>query len=201
MPRLTDKVIDLISFCCLIVFSSCASRSPHPELELISESQYARLIELNTRRTEKYEGLMNTINAAATVLTTEVKLGQIDQRARLMLTPVEQYEEEIKDAKSELAKELQVHVSFFVPESRFNNLQNSKSNWSIFLDTPLGRIQPRKIHRLKWNFAEARRVYPHHTRWHVSYLLIFPIPTAQVEKETLKLTITGPLAQAQFDWP
>jgi hypothetical protein len=186
----------------LPIFSlSCATRSPHPDLQLIPEPQYFRLIDQNTRRTERYEGLMNTLNSAATLLTSEVKLAQVDQRARLMLTPTEQYQQEKFEAHSELEKELHIHLSLFVPESRFNNLHNSKSNWSIFLDTSAGRIQPRKIHRLKWNFAEARRVYPHHTRWHTSYLLIFPVPTSRVEKDLLKLTLTGPIAQAQFNWP
>ena len=180
--------------------SGCASRSTHPELNLISESQYFRLIERATQRTEKYEGLMNTLNAQATLLGREVRLAQVDQRARLMLTPLEDYQNEKRTTELELNQETHIHLSFFVPDRKFNNLQNSKSNWSIFLDTPQGRVQPKKIHRLKWNFAEARQVYPHHTRWHTSYLLVFPVPTTQVEGQNLKLMITGPLAQAQFTW-
>jgi hypothetical protein len=171
----------------------------HPSLNLIPENEYYSRIEKNTRKNQHYDGLMNILNYSATMLTSEVTLAQVDHQARLYQYSDINYQNEVGKAKSDLAKQTTLFLSFFVPEKKYDDLAKKSSKWKIFLDVA-GQRYEAKITRLKNQLAELTSLYPDHTRWSTPYKLSFPVSTTITENGHAKLTITGPLISSAVEF-
>ena len=177
----------------------CASLPENPQLKLMSVSAYEKLAAKNTRQTKNYDGFMNTMDLSATLLNSEMLLAQADQSARVYQWTPEQYQTERNQLNVSLQKEAQIFLSFFIPERKYDDLAKNNTKWKIFLDAG-GRRFEGKATRLKNQLAELLVFYPQHTRWQTAYRISFPVPMTLIEKETIKLTITGPVGSATVDF-
>ena len=190
-----------LAFCLAGVLSGCVTTHPDPRLELISESEYHDVIEKSTQSTKLYDGFMNVLDMSGTLLNSRVLSAQTDHNARVFQWNPEQYQAEKTKALVDVSKETVIFLSFFVPERKHDDLQRATTRWKIFLDVNNRRIEVGKVTREKGLLVEVQALYPHHTRWHSAYKLIFPVPVADVEKSGAKLTVTGPVGSASVDYP
>lgn len=182
-----------IGFCFLISLG-CAHRPNHPQLQLVSNSDYLSLVGANTKKEKVYEGFSNILDVRATLLTNEIQMAQLDQKARNFQWSPEQYTTEKQKLQEILAKETQIFISFFVPERKHDDLHKKNSQWKIFLDMD-GKRYEGLAKRMKSILAETQSLYPHHTRWGTPYVLQFPVPTSAISAgKEIKLTMTGPVA-------
>lgn len=179
----------------------CASSAPTTNSQLESTaSNYEALVDQNTQNTKLYDGFMNTLDMSATLLNTPVVTAQVEKNSAIYQWTPENRETEKSKALGELQKESQLFLSFFVPEKKHDDLYKTTSKWKIFLDVK-GRRYEGKATRIKMLLIEAQTLYPHHTRWQTAYKLSFPVPMNLIEKEEMKLTVTGPVGSASLAFP
>jgi len=140
--------------------------------KLVPDSQYYSLVEQRTSKQIIYDGLVNVLNASATLMSTELTLAQVDHNARIYQYNDSQYQTEKGTSKSNLSKQTEVFLSLFIPDRKFDDLAKKTTHWKIFLDVGGQRYEP-KVLKIKTNFAEVNSLYPNHTRWGTPYRLIF----------------------------
>mgnify|MGYP000933568202 CR=1 len=178
----------------------CATQTyTHPTLNLIPESEYYERIEKTTRRQEHYDGMTNILSYSATLLTSDVAQAQIDHQARMYQLSDSNYQNEKSKFFSEISKQTEVFLSFFVPEKKYDDLAKKSTKWKIFLDVG-GQRYEAKVVRMKNQMAELIQYYPNHTRWSTAYKLIFPVSTSITENGSAKLTITGPITSSTIQF-
>ena len=196
MRKLTRTLITILA----TTFVACASQQyAHPTLTLIPESEYYARIEKATKKQEHYDGLMNLLSYSATMLTSEVAQAQVDHQARLYQYNDSNYQNEKSKTQTELAKQTDIFLSFYVPEKKYDDLAKRNTKWKIFLDVA-GQRYEAKVTRMKGQLAELVQYYPNHTRWSTAYKLTFPINTSITENGQAKLTITGPVTSSSVQF-
>jgi len=170
-----------------------------PNAKLVPDSEYYSLVEKESTNQIVYDGLINVLNASATLMSTDLTLAQIDHNARIYQYNDTQYENEKGTGKSNLSKQTEVFLSLFVPDRKFDDLAKKTTHWKVFLDVAGQRYEP-KIIKIKTQYAEIESLYPNHTRWGTPYRLIFPVSTALAETGKIVLTLTGPLASTTLEF-
>ncbi len=174
------------------ILIGCASHRVHPQLQLISESEYTSRVQKMTQQDRQYDGFSALLDVRATLLSPEVALGQVDQLARLYQYDPDKYSREKTDAENKLKKSTQIFLSFFVPDRRHDDLNRGSSKWKIFLDSG-GKRYEGSAAKLKMVLAEVQALYPDHTRWGTPYLVTFPV-SANLIGPGAQLTLTGPVS-------
>ena len=190
------KSLGLVIF---LFLASCATTGENPELKLISRGQYENTVESSTKNAKIYDGFMNLMDVSGTLLNSRVTNAQLDQNARIYQWSTEQYQLEKSKIEADLQKQSDVFLSFFVPEKKHDDLNKTTTRWKIFLDAG-GRRYEGKATRVKTILAELQFLYPHHTRWSTPYKITFPVPMVLIEKQNLKLILTGPVGSASLDF-
>ena len=174
--------------------------SPFSQQNLIPDSDYYSLTAAQTQNKKIYDGVTNQLDIFATLLNTTTALAQVDHTARMYEYNESQYQTEKGTVKANLGKQTEIFMSFYTPERKNDDLAHKVSKWKIFLDVGGKRYEP-KIIKLKNVLAETQNLYPTHTRWATAYRLIFPVPTAVCDTNDAKLTITGPVAATELEFP
>lgn len=174
--------------------SSCTSVPNEPQLvnNRINESNYAALIDRNSDGQSEYNGFHNNFEFRGTLLNSAVMDGMVKRQADYYQWEEEKIASEREKASQEMSSTTRVHVSFFTPERKNDNLADVKSIWRIFLDAGGQRYAgtAKKDRRL---ISELQVLYPYHTRWTTPYFFEFPVPTTVIEGQDATLTVTGPL--------
>jgi hypothetical protein len=190
----------LIALSGLILVTACATEVVTPTgLTLMSESVYNSVIADYSDAIERYDGLYNIITMRGTILNSKVAHAQLDQNARHYMWDQTKYTEEKNKTDEGLKKELQVHLSFYTPDRKHDDLQKSKTLWKIFLDSE-GRRYEGKAIKVKLLPAEIIGLYSYHDHFTTPYTLTFAVPAALVENKATKLTITGPVGSASLNF-
>jgi hypothetical protein len=164
-----------------------------------SESDYSDAVDAATQKKQVYDGLVNVMDVRATLLNTKVARLQVDQYARMYQWDEKNYSNEKSKTETNLSKQTDIFLSFFVPDRKHDDLAKSTSKWKIFLDVG-GRRFDGTAKRIKTVFAEVKGLYPEHTRWSTPYLVTFPVPTSMAEAGSPKLTITGPIGSTTVNF-
>ena len=184
-----------------VVFAAgCATRPANPNLpNLISESEYYHSVDKFTDRKQVYDGFYATMELSATLMNTKVSRNQIDQNARIYQWDETKYLNEKSRVESDLAKQSEVFLSFFVPERKHDDLHKPKTSWKVFLDAG-GKRYEGKAEKMKTLFAEVQTLYPKHNRWSTPYKVIFPVPITYIENADSKMTLTGPVGSTSVSF-
>lgn len=197
------KISFLFLFSWTLVYCSSAPRGPastEPVVtNLIPDSDYYSLIEKQSRKKQIYDGITNVMDISATLINGETSLAQVDHNARIYQYTDSQYKNEKGTIQSNLAKNTEIFLSFYVPEKKYDDLAKKSTKWKIFLDVAGQRYEP-KVVKIKSQLAEVQSLYPNHTRWGTPYKLVFPVSTSVSENGKAKLTVTGPLTSVQLDF-
>ena len=179
--------------------TGCASKYQNTGLHLIDESDYYSTVDKNARRKQVYDGFYATMDFSAVLLNTPTSRARVDQNARIYQWDSDKYKDEKAKAESNLAKQTEVFLSFYVPDRKNDDLNKTKTLWKIFLDAN-GKRYEGKAEKIKTVIAEVIAIYPQHNRWSTPYKVTFNVPTSYVEASPVKLTLTGPVGSASVDF-
>ena len=180
--------------------TGCASRLPHPELQLISEDTYYDIVEKNSQKKQIYDGMINVLDISATLMTTDTKRAQVDQSARIYQWTPDQYSNEKSKNENELSRNTELFVSFYTPERKHDDLAKGTTKWKIFLDAGGKRYEGKAV-KLKSLLAELLVMYPSHSRWGTPYKITFPVSTSLIENASqIKVTFTGPVTSTFIEF-
>lgn len=196
------KFLILFVISALLFTSACTTTkdSIGSNINLISESDYQRIISDNTRQKQIYSGLYNTMDLTATILNSKVSAAQTDQMARLYIWDANKYTQEKVKADDKVTKETEFFVSFFTPERKHDDLHKNQTLWKIFLDAGNKRYEG-KVKKIKLLTEEVQGLYSYHNRFSTPYSVVFPIAAREIENlKDIKLTITGPVGSATLEF-
>ncbi len=173
---------------------SCTSVPNQPQVVnyRIDEASYSALIDKNSDGQSEYNGFHNNFEFRGTMLNSVVNEGMVKRQGDYYQWEEEKLSTERQKLTQEMSSMTRVHVSFFTPERKNDNLTGAKTIWRVFLDAGGQRYvgTVKKDHRL---LAELQVLYPYHTRWTTAYVFEFPVPTSVIEGQDSTLTVTGPL--------
>lgn len=173
---------------------SCTSVPNQPQVVInrIDEATYSALIDKNSDGQSEYNGFHNNFEFRGTMLNSAVYDGMVKRQGDYYQWEEEKLSAEREKVSQEMSSTTRIHVSFFTPERKNDNLTGSKTIWRVFLDAGGQRYAGavKKDNRL---LAELQVLYPYHTRWTTPYVFEFPVPTSVIEGQDSTLTVTGPL--------
>ena len=180
-----------------VALASCASNETRYQtnLNLISQDQYAEIIDSQMIHDQAYDGLYNTIDMKAVPLNSKVAMAQVDQTARQFMWDETKYSEEKTKAQQQLEKESQIFVSFFTPEKKHDDLAKNKTLWKIFIDVDGHRYEG-KASKIKLLESEIKGLYSFHNKFSTPYQLSFPVAMKNIEGKSIRLTLTGPVGSS-----
>jgi len=185
--------------------ASCATQNigiaPNgPQTQMVSATEYQTLIDSRLQKQKIYDGLVELMEFKTLLVSSDLAMAQVDQNERIYQYSNDQYLNEKGTVQSNLAKQTEIFISLFVPETKYDDLAKKTSRWKIFLDVAGQRYEGRAV-RLKNQLTEIQSIYPFHNRWSTAYRLIFQLPTSIAEGSPAKLTLTGPTAAAAVEFP
>ena len=190
----------LTSGCATILLSGCATReTTSAGVQIATQSESEKVVDRYSDRIESYNGLYNTMQAAATLHNSVVSAAILDQKARLFQWDQGKFDAQKLESQEKLGKETEVFISFFTPDKKHDDLNKNPSLWKIFLDVN-GRRYEGKVTKIKLQTVEVQSLYGYHNRFSTPYQLIFPISVRLVENYPSKLTLTGPVGSATLNF-
>lgn len=179
--------------CSAFLFFGCQSvEKSNPNVIHFSEDEYTDVVESYTEQAQEYDGLQNTIEFHATLLNSRVIEAQTLRRASMLQWEKQQYDTELNNRISKAKENAEVFISFFTPERKNTDLARSETLWKIFLINNDKRYEG-KAEKLNLLRSEIQSLYPYHNRWSNAYVVKFPVPIADVEKNQLEFVVTGPV--------
>lgn len=186
------------SLLALLVLGACASTNSARDMR--PSSEYIKLAENLSVEDELYNGFTNIFHYSATLLTEDLSESQLVQLKKAKLWSDNEFKKEQRRVIESIGNETKVFLSFYTPEIRFNDLNESSSVWRIFLDVD-GKRYTATISKHSKNYADTRSLYPKHTPWGKPYLLRFPVPYDKVEAaKKARLVITGSLGVSKKEF-
>lgn len=173
------------------VFTACASGAKATQVSLTKD--YQQKIEKITVEDELYNGFSNVFHYTASLQTQSLRRAQLEHLRKVQLWSDDEYQKELRQLEESRGVESLFFLSFFTPDLRYNDLNESGSVWRIFLDVD-GKRYSAKVSKYTRSYADTKALYPKHTPWGKAYLLKFPIPLRQLERVgKVRLVITGNL--------
>jgi hypothetical protein len=173
---------------------SCTSVPNQPQIVnyRINELEYSALIDRNSDGQSEYNGFHNNFEFRGTLLNSAVNEAMVKRQGDYYQWEESKLATEREKATQEMSSATKIHVSFFTPERKNDNLTGLKTIWRVYLDAGGQRYTGvvKKDHRL---LAELQVLYPYHTRWTTPYVFEFAVPTTVIEGQNSTLTVTGPL--------
>lgn len=179
-----------------IALAGCAQKTTNASgLELLTQSGFESVIDRYTDRSQKYEGLYNTIDLTATLRTSAVLRAQAEQQARIYQWDAAKLRAETNKLSEKARFETEVFLDFYTPERKNDDLARSSSQWRTYLEVN-GRRWEGKVAKLRLSGSELHGLYPYHSRFATPYAVTFPVAVSTVEGKPAKFTITGPMGMA-----
>lgn len=179
--------------------SACATVYENPHLQLMSENEVNSVVDKNTVRRRMYDGFQNTMEVSITPHNSEVLQALLDMEARMFQWTTEQYTLEKSKIEAEKNSKTDYFLSFFVPEKNYDDLNKKNTSWKVFMDINGRRLEGR-VSKVKKSYAELHALYPHYTKWNTAYKISFPIPTAEADRQSSVVTLTGPVGSVQTEF-
>ncbi len=189
----------LVASCCLAAACATPEKAGEPggAVQMLEKGggtvdPYLKVIEQFSEGDADYESFYNQFAYRATLVNAPVREATLLREADYFKWDPSQLAAEREKAAQKMERSTEVFMSFFTPERRNDNLVDGKSIWRVYLDVGGKRYQGRPK-RAKKLFAELNALFPYHTRWNTPYVIEFALPTAAIEGQISKLTVTGPL--------
>ncbi|MFN8791938.1 MAG: hypothetical protein ACK5Y2_10840 [Bdellovibrionales bacterium] len=178
----------------------CASTGTNSfGVAVISQEEYEARIEPYSKRTEKYQGLLNTLHLRGTLLNSQVLESQLLQKARLYQWDEGTYNTEREKVNQDMSRASQVFISLYTPDRKHDNLDRNQTMWKIFLDAG-GRRFEGSVKKIKLLPNEVQALYPDHTRFGTPYIVTFPVPMKSIEGQAPRFTLTGTVDSATLQF-
>lgn len=194
------KLAQLFLGLAFLSLAACATRETTATgLDLMSESEYQKVVDRYTQHQQQYKGLYNTMDVTATLVVPTVAHAELEQKARLYQWDRAKLQAETSKANDELRSQTQVFLSFYTPEHKNDDLNKTTTQWRVYLESG-GRRWEGKIARIKTPTSEIQGIYPYHVRFSTPYVVTFPTAAATVGKESARFVVTGPVGLMALDY-
>ncbi len=197
----------------LLVCSGCQSIGT---LEKIYDSQdpyqgssYRASLDRWTRQVRIYVGGFDLeLIAAATFKSLPFRRAYTAEYARVYrLTPPET-EKMLNDQTDAALLSHEFMIAAFMPDKRWNDLQDKDTIWKLFLSRSDGsKIPPIEARRIKNVDAVITHFFPHVSPWDVVYRVRFPVlvpgtnePVLTDDSAPIKLVVTSVRGSAEMIW-
>lgn len=180
-----------------LLLSGCASSLPEG---MMSERNYRRLIKRMTQSVDRYNGLYQTFQADATLMTHEMQAALLERRGYFLRWDARHAQEEREKSLQQMANETYIVLRFFSPESEYDDLEQSNSVWKTYLESNGIRYEG-QARKLREKSAELLTLFPNHNRFSTMYKVTFKVPTSAVESAGAQVILTSTLGTADFKFP
>ena len=192
----------LILFCagCATSKMDQEKGSPSKGTQTPTSKPYLERIEQYSAGDVEYSGLYANFEYKATLLNSPIRDALLGQQGAYYEWNDAQASQAREKSNQEMSSQTKIFMGFFTPNSKNDNLTETKTIWRIYLDCA-GRRYEGKVTRVRLLLAELQALYPYMTRWATPYEIVFDIPTAAIEGQPSTLTVTGPLGARSVSFP
>jgi hypothetical protein len=204
-PRLV-KSPSLVLLALLLGLASCQTIGeitqefdPRARPEVLA---YGQAIKPYLAQGAVYDGPATELLAKALPLTPAVRRAMVARRAAAFDLDQAARAKEAADQTAALNRGLEVMLSVFMPDTRWNDLTSSRPAWRVFLKMPDQRqLRPVDARLVKKRSAINQALYPFWGPWDRLYRLRFDLKPADGRygpKTGVKLVLAGPPGQAEI---
>lgn len=186
----------LFSITALLFALIACTTYPHDE----GREEYLKKLNHYTSGDKKFSGLYDNFEFRGTLLTPTISRIVHDRMAQIYGWDNLQKQEHLQKEEEELRKHTRVWMSFFTPSNKDDNLDKKTSIWKTYLEVNGTRYEGTAV-RSKQSLTEAQALFPYHSRWATIYHLQFPLSSDQLEGQSARLIITGPLGRREVLFP
>ena len=192
----------LASVGCSTVQEAYNEYDPRPRQ---ADAAFTKVLEKYLVQGSIHHGAATEMLAQVVPANWEVRTAWVDRRAEAFAWNPQQKAKDLADQKAEYQKYNTILASVFVPDKKWNNLDENDTNWRVYLINAKGeRLQPVDVRQIKKRTAIHGAIYPFWGPWSRLYLVKFPVDDAQGkpflapgEKEAT-LLVTGAPGQESF---
>ena len=138
----------------------------------------------------KYEVPDEIYSVKATFLNSALGEAQIERLRSHLQWDEKTYQKKLRHQRRKQKRKTYIFLNLFSPKRTHKNLQNTHNLWNVFLTHKTKRYKP-QIRKYSKPFSMVQFLYPLADRWSASYMLMFPLPTEELDKEEFTLTLSG----------
>lgn len=196
------QISSLIIFTALLV-SSCSHSPVNTKLSdnwtPLKLSKQKKLIRSQRKSHKEYDGLHLAYDAEIVFLNSKIQ----DNNLKLQ-SQFKNWTSSAADLKKkERAKHLSAHseffLSFYTPQTKRNKLNQEAADWKAVLKVNSAEYEGSI--KLRENRTHHNKVYyPELNMWSTSYLITFPVSTANLDSSKFEVLILGPEGMAKFKY-
>lgn len=191
----------LLSFGLLFTFAcSTGPNLKGNEGSFISSHDYRKIVDQFSKSQKRYEGFYNTYELNATILNSEVQNAQLKKKTEFLQWDDSTTKREREKIYQEMSSAAKFFLSFYSPESDYNNLHKPDSIWKIYLEIDGNRYEG-KVKKLSDSYLILQQLYPYHTRFSTAYEITFLTPMSSLENKPATLTLTSSAGTANLIFP
>ncbi|MCB2191887.1 MAG: hypothetical protein KQI62_09995 [Deltaproteobacteria bacterium] len=166
---------------------------------------FAKVLEKYQVKGSIHQGAATELLADVVPANWEVRSAWVDRRAEAFAWTPEQKAKDLADQQAEYQRYNTVLVSAFVPDKKWNNLDDREANWRVYLINAKGeRVEPVDVRKIKKRTAIHEAIYPFWGPWSTLYLVKFPINHAKGKpflapgEKSATLLVTGAPGKETF---
>ena len=180
----------------LLIFCVACTTHPHPK----GHDEYVKTIRKYSAGDKQFAGVYHNFEFRSTPLSRDISKKIHNRMMQFYDWDEQEASEKLQTRMSELDDKTKIWLSFFTPDSKNDNLANKVSIWKVYLHAGGTRYEG-KAKKANMNYSEAQALFPYHNRWTTPYYIEFPVPTDELQGQSAKLIITGPLGRREVRFP
>lgn len=182
----------------------CSSTPPlntqlDPSWHYPNMNDYRKAVKKNTHQEKQYDGFYNKFDISITKLNEDIRIKQLKIKANYSQWTKDKANTEREKLIESMANETVFFVSSFTPKRDLNNLTMKDVGWTATLEVD-GKRYLGKFKAYGKNRYKTESLYDHHTLWHRSFLLKFPISTLESQSKPQVITLTSPFGYAIYPY-
>ncbi len=167
------------------------------------DQKYQAVIDSHLAKDSIYDGPATDAHFTALPLGMKVRKAIVDRKVLAFEPTPAQAQKLLADQEKAGQEALEVLLSVFLPESKWNDLERANPTYRAYLVSPKGqRVEPFDRRLIKERSSINHTLYYFWGPWDRLYLLRFPKTTASGEPVVIdgkcSLVMTGPPGQAKL---
>lgn len=191
----------LVSISLLLLLSLAACSSAGKAKEYRPSNEYIEKVKALSIKDELYSGWTNIFHYSATLITKDIYAEQIEFQAKVYKWSQDEIIRQRRKMLEDLGNRSKLFVSFYTPEIQYNDLNEGKSIWRIYLVVN-GTRYLGNVRKNSQAYPRLKSLYPKHTPWGKAYDVSFEVPYEGLEKaDSIDLVITGDLGLSEQSIP
>lgn len=185
----------------IIGMTSAACSSAGKAKEYSPSEEYIQRVKKLSIKDELYSGWTNIFHYSATLITKDIYAEQIEFQSKVYKWTQDEIIKHRRKMLEELGNQSKMFVSFFTPEIRYNDLNEPKSIWRVYLVVN-GTRYLGDVKKNSQAYPRLKSIYPKHSPWGKAYDVSFAVPYESLERaDSIDLVITGDLGLSEKSIP